>query len=114
MKLKALLSASILLAAVTGSQAAVIITLPTASAAGSVVIDSPVSFTVTSAGDLFFLVLDEFVNPDGAQSSIPFDTGAMLSYTLNAGPIQQVPINQFYIDLNIDVGDLGPGDGFFS
>jgi hypothetical protein len=75
------------LIAATQTRAAVIVTLPTPSLAGSLVITSDINFAITDDGDVRGIVFDEWVTSDGAQQ---FINGANISpgsltYSINSG-----------------------------
>ena len=68
--------------------AAIVLTLPTASTAGSLVITEDIEYTITTTGNLSIIIFDEWVTNDGTRSRITADafSAAPISYTINAGP----------------------------
>lgn len=114
MKLTSLVSAGLLLAATAVSHAAVIVTLPTATTDGSVVIDAPINFTVTTAGTLRYIGFDEWVTSDTAQTRLDFVSGTTLSYKINAGAIQTKSLNGLYDNAARSFKGFTANDGFLS
>ncbi len=112
--LKSLL-ASLVLAALsaTSADAAVIVTLPTTTEAGSIVITQDINFTITTSGSVRDVVFDEWVTSDG--SSEAFFSGSispnLLSYSLNGGATATVQLSIFR-DNEIISNDITPNDGY--
>jgi len=115
--LKSLL-ASLMLAALsaTSADAAVIVTLPTPSLAGSIVITQDINFTITTAGGVRYVAFDEWVTSDGtfdifSSASI---SPSLLSYSLNGGATATVGFSAFVDNLGPgSAGDITPNDGLF-
>lgn len=111
------LLASLALAALsaTRADAAVIVTLPTPSEAGSIVIENDIHFTITTAGNIYEIVFDEWVTSDGSFDSIPESAISPfnLSYSLNGGATATLPWSHFVDNQAVSVSDITPNDGIF-
>lgn len=97
------------------ADASISVTLPTPSLAGSIHILEDITFTVTTAGNLTTLVLDEWVVSDLSLTAIG---GAAISpdfsYSLNAGSTATVPFSATYAlsdNYSYTTGDISPNDG---
>lgn len=105
------------LSAATQSQAALIVTLPTASTAGSIVITHDINFTITSAGQATVMYFDEWVTNDGARTTVdPAKVSpASLIYSLNGGSNLTVdwnPTGAFADNTNLGYGSVTVNDGY--
>ena len=82
--------------AAPAADAAVIVTLPTASTSGSIEFTTDINFTVTADGSISSVVLDEWVENDSTRTFYPgvAFTDA-ISYSLNGGPISTVSFHNF-------------------
>jgi hypothetical protein len=75
------------LSAASQSHAAIVVTLPTATVAGSIVITNDINFTVTTAGNVASLVFDEWVVSDGARNTLfSPNVSPNVDYSLNGSP----------------------------
>lgn len=99
------------------TDAAVIVTLPTASTAGSVVITNDINFTITSAGTTNVLYFDEWVTNDGGRTT--FDPAnvspSALNYSLNGGSTLTAdwnPTGALADNSNFVFGSVTVNDGF--
>jgi hypothetical protein len=97
------------------ADASISVTLPTPSLAGSIHILEDITFTVTTAGNLTTIVLDEWVVSDLSLTAIG---GAAISpdfsYSLNAGSTATVPFSPTYAlsdNYSYNTGDISPNDG---
>lgn len=109
--LKSLL-ASLVLAAMsaTSADAAVIVTLPTVSTAGSIVFTQDIHFTSTG-GSVGAVVFDEWVTSDGSTNFHSSFSPSLLSYSLNGGATATVVLNFFKDNNNALTGEITPNDG---
>lgn len=110
--LKSLL-ASLVLAAMsaTSADAAVIVTLPTVSTAGSMVFTQDINFIITSTGGYVFnVVFDEWVTSDGSRTNLDLSP-SLLSYSLNGGAPETVALSILVDNNNFAAGDITPNDG---
>lgn len=92
------------------ADAAVIVTLPTATTTGSLEFTTDISFTVTTAGGARSLTFDEWVTNDGSLTSIGFPAGS-LGYTLNGGSLQTVSLVALIDNRAGTSGSVTPNDG---
>jgi len=117
--MKSLLATFVLLAAsAITTRAALVVTLPTPTATGSVVFTEDISFTITSevGGTLGFIVFDEWVVSDGSRSAIALTTPYYdLLYSVNGGPTQALVMNYAGLIDNFagTINALTPNDGYF-
>lgn len=107
MKSKSLLaSLSFLALSAMSTEAAVIVTLPTASTNGSIQITEDINFTITTTGSAQVLVFDDWVTSDGTWDAFESSASspASLSYSLNGGSTQSVPFDfaSFFSDNYVD------------
>lgn len=93
---------------------AIVVTLPTATVAGSIVFTQDINFTITAAGLVQALVFDEWVTSDGTQRSIggAAFTPRPLTYSLNAGSATGVNISVLNDNLAGTATDLTANDGY--
>ena len=114
------LSPSALLAGLTlafvslpAAQAAVIVTLPTSSADGSIVITHDIPFTITTAGTMVAFFLDEWVISDGGNDVYRINKPPQsLVYTLNGGSPSATPLQSFRDNVAVSDGAMTPNDGY--
>jgi hypothetical protein len=97
------------------SHAAIVVTLPTPSVAGSIFITNDITFTITTAGSVRGIIFDEWVTSDGSASAIGGSSISpiSLSYTLNSGPVVSVPLQGFLDNNALIVYQVTHNDGFF-
>ncbi|MDB6070588.1 MAG: hypothetical protein JWL81_1759 [Verrucomicrobiales bacterium] len=111
-----LLITSLALLTLTAAPAfsAIVVTLPTATVAGSLVITQDINFTITKAGFLQALVFDEWVTSDGAGNVIDGAafTPRPLPYSLNGGLPTGVNFNFLLDNAAATSSDVTPNDGF--
>ena len=95
--------------------AAIVVTLPTATVAGSIVITNDINFTITTAGLVQIVVFDEWVTSDGSNSAISGSAIAPgIAYSVNGGsPAAGIPI-LFLDNGNGTALDLTANDGFLA
>jgi hypothetical protein len=107
-----LASLSLLALSALPSQAAVIVTLPTPSTTGSLVITNDISFTLTAAlavGNFFEVVFDEWVTSDGGTNTTSITTPVLLAKN---GTAFTTTFNTINDNLATTTGDITPNDGF--
>lgn len=76
---------------------------------GTINIGRPITFDVTSTGNLYGIVFDNWVTTDGSTTSVALNSG--LSYRINGGSLQTLSgANTFYDNGNSN-GDLTVDDG---
>jgi hypothetical protein len=117
--MKSLLSKSLLasLALFTVSaihaDAAVVVTLTTATTAGSLVFTSDINFTITTAGVVQAIDFDEWVTSDGGANYLsPANiTPGALSYSINGGSTATASFYGLYENYANTVGSITPNDG---
>jgi hypothetical protein len=80
---------------------------------GSLEITHDIEFTITSSGNLFFVVFDDWVGTsDGGLTALGDSPAALLSYRIDGGSIQTRALGNLY-DNNLNAGSIDPRDGFF-
>lgn len=99
-------------------RAAVVVTLPTSTATGSIVFTEDITFTITSevGGTPGFIVFDEWVISDGSRSAIALTTPYFdLVYSLNGGPTRRFAMNYAGLIDNYagTTNSVTPNDGYF-
>lgn len=106
------------LGAATQSRAAIVVTLPTATVAGSIVITNDINFTVTRTGNMIWIALDEWVLSDGSRTSF---SGSAVSgpirYSINSGAVSTVGFasaEAFLDNHTVNSLDLTTNDGFLT
>lgn len=110
-----ILAAALGLGAATQSQAAIVVTLPTATVAGSIVITDDINFTITTAGQIQGIILDEWVTSNGTQASIAafFISPDQMSYSINGGSPATASWSGFFDNFSSTFGSITPNDGYF-
>jgi hypothetical protein len=98
----------------TTAQAAVVITLPTPSTAGSIAITQDIDFTITTAGTIRAVLFDELVSAADADTTglTSFDPG-FLAYKLNSvlGTLSLASGVGLYDNYRLNIGAATPQDG---
>lgn len=96
------------------AQAAIKVTLPTATAAGSIVITQDITYTLTNSGHVRGIALDEWVTSDGVQHQIP-GISPGLSYSRNGGLAASANWDGFYDNAGqaADSDGVTASDGYF-
>lgn len=101
------------------AEAAVIVTLPTATTTGSIVFTHDLTFTIlgdSGRGILGFIVFDEWVTSDGSRSAIALPTPYHdLHYSMNGGPDEARWIRYGGLVDNFagTEASVTPNDGYF-
>lgn len=98
--------------AISRSQAAVVVTLPTVSAPGSVVFTQDIDLTITNAGTFQALYFDDWVTSDGTLSRIITFGTPNLTYQLNGGASAILALSNFTDNLSFSFSGVTSGDGF--
>ena len=103
------------LGAASQSRAAIIVTLPTAVAAGSIVITDDISFTITTAGIPRIILLDEWVSNDNSFDtfSAPAYSPSVVSYSINGGATLAIPHGGLTDNVTFAFGAATANDGIF-
>ena len=103
---------SCLLAAFAGlstAHASIICLAPTGTTAGSVQITAPITFTITTPGNLGGFVLDEWVTSDGGDNSANLSPN--LAFSVNG--IAASNVYGFHDNLNSTASNITANDGYF-
>jgi hypothetical protein len=103
------LVAILICSAAQESNAAITVVAPTSTTAGSFNITSDITFTVSNAGTVLAIIIDEWVISDGSRNSTNFSPNLLLS--VNNAPAISF-ITSFSDNLNADGGALSSNDGF--
>lgn len=105
---------ALVLCAVVESRAGIIVTLPTATVPGSLVVTEDVEFTITSPGDVDVIVFDEWVAADAFTDTIlPANIGPAIAYSLNNGPTVLANQKGLFDNLSASLYDVTANDGFW-
>jgi hypothetical protein len=94
------------------SQAAIIVTPPTSSTAGSFTITEDITFTVVNSYGLngFFIILDDFAaTSDGTQTFVSITDS--VPYSVNGTPFSST--GYFVDNLDQSIGSVTPNDSYF-
>ncbi len=101
------------LASLPAAQAAVIVTLPSSSAEGSIVITQDISFRITTSGTMVAFLFDEWVTSDRENDIYwLYDPQQSLDYTLNGGSPTATPLSSFRDNIAVFGGAMTPNDGY--
>lgn len=94
------------------AQAAIKVVVPTTTTAGSLQITQDITFPITKTGGAKVLVLDEWVNSDGA--NIGLSISANLTYSINGGANQNVLLIGIYDNQAFPFGGFTANDGYLT
>ena len=100
-------SGSLTIEVVSTKPGPITVVLPTASTPGSLTVERDISFSVTTAGDVFAVNLDEWVADDGSTTEL--SVNGPIQYTLN-GASGSIGTGTLYDD-NISAGNITVNDG---
>lgn len=107
----AIAASLITLGSLSGTANAAITVVGNPAVSATVQVTSPITWTITSSGQVAVLCLDEAMSsPDGGQSEPTMVGGTFLLTNLSTG--QSVTLTDFG-DGNLTYGDMTPGDSYF-